>query len=395
MKSLSIDIETFSSASLAKSGVYRYVEAPDFEILLFGYSVDGGAAQVIDLACGDKIPADIITALTDETVTKWAFNASFERVCLSRFIGLPTGEYIDPVSWHCSMIWAATIGLPLSLEGVGAVLKLDKQKLTEGKDLIKYFCQPCTPTKVNGERTRNYTYHAPDKWSAFKKYNIRDVEAEMSIQARLIKFPVPESIWDEYHLDQEINDRGVALDIALVQEAIEIDGRSRSELTAAMKHIIIDKNTFNAAQVVLQRMEEAAKGRPRPHKSEFTGKIYCPFCGKNYKRNTCNGSVGWNCSTFLTEGKAYCHGKKIPEATLQAVCAEVLGTETYNSTIFDMQIDHIEVPEDNHLRFVFKDGSTIERTWPDRSRRESWTSEMKQAAAERTRIQRRKKQCQE
>lgn len=237
MKSLSIDIETFSSVNLAKSGVYRYVEALDFEILLFGYSVDGGAAQVVDLACGEKIPADIITALTDEAVTKWAFNASFERVCLSRFIGLPTGEYIDPVSWHCSMVWAATMGLPLSLEGVGAVLKLDKQKLTEGKDLIKYFCQPCTPTKANGDRTRNYAHHAPDKWSAFKKYNIRDVEAEMSIQARLAKFPVPESIWDEYHLDQEINDRGVALDIALVQEAIEIDGRSRSELTAAMKHI--------------------------------------------------------------------------------------------------------------------------------------------------------------
>ena len=158
---------------------------------------------------------------------------------------------------------------------------------------------------------------------------------------------------------------------------------------------IIDMDTFNAAQVVLQRMKEAAQDRPCPQKSEFTGKIYCPFCGKNYKRNTCNGSVGWNCSTFLTEGKAYCHGKKIPEATLQAVCAQVLGTETYNSTVFDMQVDHIEVPEDNRLRFVFKDGSTVERTWADRSRRESWTSEMKQAAAERTRIQRREKQCQE
>jgi len=237
MKSLSIDIETFSSVNLAKSGVYRYVEAPDFEILLFGYSVDGGAVQVIDLACGENIPADIITALTDETVTKWAFNASFERVCLSRFLGLPTGEYINPVSWRCSMVWAATMGLPLSLEGVGSVLNLDKQKLTEGKDLIKFFCQPCAPTKANGQRIRNFPYHAPDKWSAFKKYNIRDVEAEMSIQARLAKFPVPESIWDEYHLDQEINDRGVALDIELVQEAIEIDGRSRFELTAAIKHL--------------------------------------------------------------------------------------------------------------------------------------------------------------
>lgn len=237
MKTLSIDIETFSSVSLPKSGVYRYVEAPDFEILLFGYSVDGGTVQVVDFACGEKLPGDVIAALTNEEVTKWAFNATFERICLSRFIGLPTGEYIDPASWRCSMVWAATMGLPLSLEGVGAVLKLDKQKLTEGKDLIKYFCQPCAPTKANGERTRNYPYHAPDKWSSFKKYNVRDVETEMSIQARLIKFPVPESVWDEYHLDQEINDRGVALDMTLVREAIAIDGRSRSELTAAMKQL--------------------------------------------------------------------------------------------------------------------------------------------------------------
>lgn len=237
MKSISIDIETFSSVNLAKSGVYRYIEASDFEILLFGYSVDGGAVQIIDLACGEKIPGEVITALTDETVTKWAFNANFERICLSRFIGLPTGEYINPVSWRCSMVWAATMGLPLSLEGVGSVLNLDKQKLTEGKELIKFFCQPCSPTKANGQRTRNFPYHAPDKWLAFKKYNARDVEAEMSIQAKLSKFPVPDSVWDEYHLDQEINDRGVALDMTLVKEAIDIDGRSRSELTMAMKKL--------------------------------------------------------------------------------------------------------------------------------------------------------------
>ena len=237
MKSLSIDIETFSSVNLAKSGVYRYVEAPDFEILLFGYSVDGGAVQIIDLACGEKIPSDVITALTDETVTKWAFNANFERICLSRFLGLPTGEYINPVSWRCSMVWAATMGLPLSLEGVGSVLNLDKQKLTEGKDLIKFFCQPCSPTKVNGQRIRNFPYHAPDKWLVFKNYNARDVETEMSIQAKISKFPVPDSVWDEYHIDQEINDRGVALDMVLVKEAIDIDGRSRSELTVAMKKL--------------------------------------------------------------------------------------------------------------------------------------------------------------
>ena len=249
MKSLSIDIETFSSVSLAKSGVYRYVEAPDFEVLLFGYSVDGGEVQVVDLACGETIPADILGALTDEAVTKWAFNASFERVCLSRHIGLPTGEYLDPASWRCSMVWAATMGLPLSLEGVGLVLKLDKQKLTEGKDLIKFFCQPCTPTKVNGQRTRNYSYHALDKWSAFKKYNVRDVETEMSIQAKLAKYPVPDAVWDEYHLDQEINDRGVALDMTLVQEAIAIDGRSRSELTAAMKKLTALDNPNSVQQM--------------------------------------------------------------------------------------------------------------------------------------------------
>ena len=237
MKTLSIDIETYSSVNLAKSGVYRYVESPDFEIILFGYSVDGGSVQVVDLACGEKIPSEVIDALTDETVTKWAFNANFERVCLSRFLGMPTGEYLDPVSWKCSMVWAATMGLPLSLEGVGSVLKLDKQKLTEGKDLIKFFCQPCAPTKSNGQRIRNYPYHAPDKWSAFKKYNARDVETEMSIQEKLAMFAVSDSVWDEYRLDQEINDRGVTLDMTLVQEAIAMDGRSRSELTTAMKSL--------------------------------------------------------------------------------------------------------------------------------------------------------------
>ena len=237
MKTLSIDIETFSSAPLAKCGVYKYVEAPDFEILLFGYSADGGAVQVVDLACGEKLPEHVKAALTDDSVTKWAFNASFERICLSHNLGLPTGEYLEPAQWHCSMIWAATMGLPLSLEGVGAVLGLEKQKLTEGKDLIKYFCQPCTPTKSNDGRTRNYPYHAPEKWSMFKKYNLRDVETEMSIQARLANFPVPESVWNEYHLDQEINDRGVALDMTLVRQAIDMDGRSRQQLTSAMKKL--------------------------------------------------------------------------------------------------------------------------------------------------------------
>ena len=251
MQTLSIDLETYSDQPLAKTGVYRYVESPDFEILLFAYSVDGGSVQQIDLACGENIPSEILSALEDETVTKWAFNANFERICLSRFLGYPTGGYLEPDSWKCSMVWAAYMGLPLSLEGVGAVLGLEKQKLTEGKDLIKYFCQPCAPTKSNGQRTRNLPEHAADKWLAFKRYNIRDVETEMSIQARLSKYPVPDSVWKEYHLDQEINDRGVGLDMELVRQAIQMDGRSRSELTQAMKELTELENPNSVQQMKL------------------------------------------------------------------------------------------------------------------------------------------------
>lgn len=249
MKSLSIDIETYSSNDLSKCGVYRYTEAPDFEILLFGYSVDGNEVRVADIANGDSIPEYILTALTDNTVVKWAFNAQFERICLSRYLrdigcfkntgySIPqdtVGGYLDPAAWKCTMVWAAYMGLPLSLEGAGSVLGLEKQKLTEGKDLIKYFCSPCKPTAANGQRTRNLPIHAEEKWDAFKSYNKRDVEAEMSIQQKLSKFAVPDSIWNEYHLDQEINDRGVALDMTLVKEAIAMDTRSRSELTHRMQ----------------------------------------------------------------------------------------------------------------------------------------------------------------
>ena len=249
MQTLSIDLETYSDQPLAKTGVYRYVESPDFEILLFAYSVDGGPVQQIDLACEEKIPSEILCALEDDKVTKWAFNANFERICLSRFLGYPTGAYLEPDSWKCSMVWAAYMGLPLSLEGAGAVLGLEKQKLAEGKDLIKYFCQPCAPTKTNGQRTRNLHKHAPDKWQAFKKYNIRDVETEMSIQARLSKYPVPDSVWEEYHLDQEINDRGVGLDMELVRQAIQMDGRSRSELTQAMKELTSLDNPNSVQQM--------------------------------------------------------------------------------------------------------------------------------------------------
>ena len=249
MQTLSIDLETYSDQPLAKTGVYRYVESPDFEILLFAYSVDGGPVRQIDLACGEKIPPTILAALEDDKVTKWAFNANFERICLSHFLGYPTGDYLEPDSWKCSMVWAAYMGLPLSLEGAGAVLGLEKQKLAEGKDLIKYFCQPCAPTKSNGQRTRNLPKHSPDKWLAFKKYNIRDVETEMSIQARLLKYPVPDSVWEEYHLDQEINDRGVGLDMELVRQAIQMDGRSRSELTQAMKELTSLDNPNSVQQM--------------------------------------------------------------------------------------------------------------------------------------------------
>jgi DNA polymerase len=255
MKQISIDIETFSSVDLAKAGVYKYAESPDFEILLFGYSVDGGDVQVIDLTAGESIPSEIIDALTDDNVQKWAFNANFERVCLSRHLSdmgvsldpfadnhfsaeyLGLARFLNPESWRCSMVWSAYMGMPLSLEGAGAVLGLEKQKLTEGKELIRYFCKPCSPTAVNGQRTRNLPEHAPDKWAQFKAYNKRDVEAEMSIQDRLARFPVPDSVWTEYAQDQEINDRGVQLDITLVKNAIQMDAQSKAELTRLMKEI--------------------------------------------------------------------------------------------------------------------------------------------------------------
>ena len=221
MKTLSIDIETYSSVNLAKSGVYRYAASPDFEILLFGYSVDGAPVEVVDPACGEKMPPDILEALTDPTVTKWAFNAQFERVCLSRHLGYPTGQYLDPSSWHCTMVWAATLGLPLSLEGVGAVLGLEKQKLKEGKELIRYFC---TQSKArDGSLIRHYPADAPERWGLFKAYNLRDVETEMAIQRKLSKFPVTESEWRNYTLDQQINDRGIMLDRTLVTQAIRCD----------------------------------------------------------------------------------------------------------------------------------------------------------------------------
>ena len=245
VRTLSIDIETYSDVDLPKSGVYQYASSPAFEILLFGYAVDGGDVRVVDLACGEQIPDEIIAALSDASVTKWAFNAMFERVCLSNFLG----EWLEPEGWHCTMVWSATLGLPLSLESAGAALGLEKQKLIEGKDLILYFCVPCKPTKANGGRTRNLPGHDPVKWERFKKYNLRDVETEMQMQKRLSSFPVPDAIWEEYQIDQEINDRGIGVDMELVRQAIAIDARSRERLTAAMRELTELENPNSVQQM--------------------------------------------------------------------------------------------------------------------------------------------------
>lgn len=312
MKTLSIDIETYSDINLAKCGVYRYCESPAFEILLFAYSADCGPVQVVDLACGEKLPEAVKAALTDEAVTKYAFNASFERICLSRFLGLPTGEYLEPKSWRCTMVWSATMGLPLSLEGVGTVLGLEKQKLTEGKELIKYFCQPCTPTKSNGQRTRNKPFHAPEK-SDFKRYNLRDVEVEIAIQQRLSKFPVSGSVWAEYHIDQEINDRGVTLDLTLVQTAIEMDTRSRKKLMTAMQKITALENP-NSVQQMKQWLADNGprnrharqEGRDRAFENCPTGtaagtpaspaacQILCQEVSCNGESSMCRWACPWN-----------------------------------------------------------------------------------------------------
>ena len=251
MKTMSIDIETYSDVNLAKCGVYKYAESPDFEILLFGYAVDGGPVQVVDLAQEETIPEEILEALTDDSIIKWAFNANFERVCLSRYLtdlgrsldpfhdhhplSQDCAMFLNPAGWKCSMVWSAYMGLPLSLEGVGAVLNLDNQKMKEGRDLIRYFCVPCKETKTNGGRTRNLPRHAPDKWNLFKSYNKRDVEVEMAIQERLQKYPVPDQVWEEYHQDQEINDRGIAIDLELARQAVAMDTKSRESLMAALK----------------------------------------------------------------------------------------------------------------------------------------------------------------
>ena len=263
METISIDIETYSGNDLGKCGVYKYVQHPNFDILLFGYAVDGGAVRVADLASGETLPEEVLAALSDETVTKWAFNSNFERVCLSEWLrrnhpeyfssysvpGDTVGDYLDPRGWKCSMVWSAYMGLPLSLAGAGAVLGLEEQKLKEGKDLIRYFCVPCKATKANGGRTRNLPEHDREKWERFKSYNQRDVEVEMSIQEKLRNFPVPDFVWEEFWLDQEINDRGILLDIDMVENAILLDGISKDKLSDSMKKITGLENPNSVAQM--------------------------------------------------------------------------------------------------------------------------------------------------
>ena len=244
---MSLDLETRSSIDITKAGVYKYAESPDFDILLFGVSVNGGPVAVYDLASRDKVPEEIIKALSDDSVTKWAYNASFERVTLSVWLrrnypqyfstysieGDPVQKYLDPAAWKCTLVWAAYNGLPLSLDKVGAVLGFEEQKLKEGKELIRYFCMP---SRTAG-RKWNLPEHAPEKWELFKKYNRRDVEVEMQIQQRLKNYPVPDFVWDEYHLDQEINDRGIMIDRQLVEQAISIDEQTKKDLMARMQKL--------------------------------------------------------------------------------------------------------------------------------------------------------------
>ncbi len=270
MNFISIDIETFSSNDLSKCGVYKYVEAADFDILLFGYAVDGGEVVVVDLAAGEEIPVEILAALADENITKWAFNSNFERICLSEWLrrnypeyfssysvaGDTVGNYLNPRGWKCSMIWSAFMGLLLSLAGVGTVLGLEEQKLKEGKELIRYFCVPCKATKSNGGRTRNLPEHDADKWNLFKFYNQRDVEVEQSIQKKLVKYPVPDFVWEEFWLDQEINDRGIQLDLTMVENAIALNEISKEKLSTLMREITDLDNPNSVVQMKVWLSEQ-------------------------------------------------------------------------------------------------------------------------------------------
>lgn len=254
IKEISVDLETYCEVDLRKSGVYRYAEDDSFEILLLAVSVDNEPVTVYDLT-KEELPYELLQALVDDSIIKWAFNATFERICLSNWLKkhhpeLLSDGFLSPISWRCSMIWSAYLGLPLSLEGVGAVLKLKDQKLKGGGDLIRYFCLPCKPTKVNGGRTRNYPYHSQDKWSAFIDYNKRDVEVELTIKERLKNFPVPDFIWDEYYQDQIINDRGIGIDVDFVKAAIAIDEESKAKIQEELRELTGLDNPKSVLQMI-------------------------------------------------------------------------------------------------------------------------------------------------
>ena len=222
MQRIPIDVEIFSDVDLVKCGVYRYADSPNFEILLFAYSIDDSEIHIIDLAQGEKLPPEITAALTSPDVIKTAYNAQFERVCLSKHLGLPKGEYLDPQSWYCTAVQAAELALPASLADVSAALGLERQKMSEGRDLIRYFCMPCSPTKANNGRTRNMPCDAPDKWELFKTYCRRDVDVERHIAYKLKKYPILKPEHDLYILDQKINDRGVLVDTGLAKQAVKL-----------------------------------------------------------------------------------------------------------------------------------------------------------------------------
>ena len=253
MNNLHIDLETFSTVDLNKSGVYRYAEDPEFSILLFGVAVDDGAVRVYDLAQGEELPQAIVDALLDPLVLKYAHNAAFERICLSRFLWdcqlLPKGEYLDSVSWRCTMVWSAYAGLPLSLKAVGQALELTDGKMDEGKGLIKLFCQPCKPTSMNGGKERFFPSDAPEKWELFKAYNKRDVEVEMEIARRLATVPVPESVWEEYRDSEQINDRGILVDMDMVHKAIALDEQSQVELVEGLRELTDLDNPRSVTQM--------------------------------------------------------------------------------------------------------------------------------------------------
>ena len=248
-RNLSIDLETYSSVNLKKSGVACYVESPDFAILLIGYSFDDEEVKVVDLTCGELPPQEFIDALTDDGITKWAFNTQFERYCLSKYLGLPIGIYLSPRQWKDTMIWANVMGINLSLAGVGEVLELENRKMEEGAALIRYFTVPCLPTKSNYHRTRNLPEHNPLKWKTFKEYNRMDVVVEKSIQRALAKHPVPDFIWEEFWLSEEINDRGVLIDVDLARSAIAIDAAISKELMEKMKLLTSLDNPNSVSQL--------------------------------------------------------------------------------------------------------------------------------------------------